>query len=49
MQLLKDVVAASAANVPLVIGGDFNATPSEVACWLEDFPEMEVVSAGSPT
>ena len=36
-------------EVPLIIGGDFNASPGEVAGWLEDHPELEVVSCGAPT
>ena len=48
-QLLMDVVTSSSPEAPLVIGGDFAASPSQVAGWLEDYPQLEVVSTGVPT
>ena len=45
-QVLTDVLANSSSQVPVVIGGDYNSAPAEVAEWISDHPELEVVSAG---
>ena len=35
-ELLKSIVAGASAEAPLLIGGDFNATPGEVQQWLAE-------------
>ena len=47
-QVVLEVVASVPVDVPVVIGGDFNASPAQVAGWLEDYPELEVCSTGTP-
>ena len=48
-QVLEDAVSASARDLPLLIGGDFNADTATVAGWLAASPSLSVMSSGKVT
>ena len=48
-QLVLEVVQAASSELPLLVGGDFNAEPADVELWLQPFPAVEVAPAGGPT
>ena len=48
-QLVEDIVKASPADTPLLLGGDFNVQPAVAAEWLAAYPGLHVVRPLVPT